>query len=438
MKRMSEKISLSFNYEIKEIEPLNSSFSKAKIAIAYVGENRNKSYIDKEVFEKALPTIKNIPIVAYYNEEKQDFEEHSMEIVEEDDEIKIYPKTIPVGVVAESCKQWWENVIETDGTEHEYLFTEAYLWQRQKEFVCVKRKKKCSLSMEINIKSYTKQEDGLCNIHNMEFECLCLLGDDIEPCFEQACIQLCDESQSEFKLQFSQMLQELKKIETEKGCETMDKEIFEKTFSLSHEDIRANLYKIMSESFSKEDIYIISVYDNYFIYEEWFNEDCSSKFFKRAYSKTEENVIIEDAETEVFSTFVTAEELADIENAKNKEAATYAEMKENYSQLETEVVELREFKAATELEQLNSEKNNILLKWNDLIGSTEEYSILKENIEEYSIEDIETRCKCIFADTKANFSKTKEKDNGMVRVPVSDNNEVQKDYYGGLIEKFRN
>ena len=48
---------------------LNSQFTKVKIYIAYAGYNRNRTHIDKPVFEKMIPTIFNIPIVGEWRKE---------------------------------------------------------------------------------------------------------------------------------------------------------------------------------------------------------------------------------------------------------------------------------------------------------------------------------------------------------------------------------
>ena len=47
-----KNIYLDFDLRFQEIKELNPSFDIAKIAVAYHGRNRNRSFISKEVFEK--------------------------------------------------------------------------------------------------------------------------------------------------------------------------------------------------------------------------------------------------------------------------------------------------------------------------------------------------------------------------------------------------
>jgi hypothetical protein len=44
--------------------------------VLYVGENRNRSYISKEVATEMAKTLRGAPIVGYYREEAQDFGDH--------------------------------------------------------------------------------------------------------------------------------------------------------------------------------------------------------------------------------------------------------------------------------------------------------------------------------------------------------------------------
>lgn len=68
-------------------------FSKVKIRVAYTSENRNNSYIFKEAFEKALPTIYNYPIIGEFIEEVDDFGGHGGKIVELESGKKYYTKS---------------------------------------------------------------------------------------------------------------------------------------------------------------------------------------------------------------------------------------------------------------------------------------------------------------------------------------------------------
>ena len=63
-----------------QVSPL---ISHVQIKVCYVGQdpNRNGSVITKEVATKFGQNLPGSPIVGYYNEDKQDFEAHSREVV---------------------------------------------------------------------------------------------------------------------------------------------------------------------------------------------------------------------------------------------------------------------------------------------------------------------------------------------------------------------
>jgi len=209
----TKKLKLDFEMEISDIVSLNKSFASAKCLIAYCGRNRNRSDISKEVFIQALPSLKNVPIVARYDSEKDDFGGHDIRIVSKNDGIDIVNATIPFGVVPESAKQWFEEVTLPSGEKRDGIFTDLILWKRQYGYEHIVESKKISQSMEINTNSYIIDNDNYCVIENMEFEALTLLGSNVEPCFENASVQLySSEALDTYKTQFSLMLSELKEL----------------------------------------------------------------------------------------------------------------------------------------------------------------------------------------------------------------------------------
>ena len=76
---------MTSKFSIREISDINPSFALAKVAIAYAGRNRNYTSISKEVFEKAIPSLFNCPLVGRYDPELDDFGSHDIRIVQTDD-----------------------------------------------------------------------------------------------------------------------------------------------------------------------------------------------------------------------------------------------------------------------------------------------------------------------------------------------------------------
>ena len=76
---MHTSIKLDTPIEFINITPLNPLMSKGQIKVCYVGDepNRNRSVITKEVAKQMANSLPGCPIVGFYNEETQDFEEHN-------------------------------------------------------------------------------------------------------------------------------------------------------------------------------------------------------------------------------------------------------------------------------------------------------------------------------------------------------------------------
>ena len=99
------------NLQPLEINPLMSS---CEIKVLYLGENRNHSYITKEVATEMAKTLRGAPIVGYYKEEKEDFRDHGERVTFDDEGVKFECMTKPYGFVAPDAKVWFQKFEEKD------------------------------------------------------------------------------------------------------------------------------------------------------------------------------------------------------------------------------------------------------------------------------------------------------------------------------------
>lgn len=210
----SRNIGINFELQFQKIQNLNPSFDLARVGIAYHGLNRNRSIISKEVFEKALPSLYNVPVVGRYIPEEEDFGSHDVLVsVNKDGEYTIENATVPFGVIPESSEFSWETVKEKDGTEKEYLFANCVIWRRSYGYETLMSQKEWSQSMEIAVNEYSTDDNGNMIIEDMTFTALCILGNSKEPCFESASIQMSNNYEmSNFSSQFSLMIDDLKQL----------------------------------------------------------------------------------------------------------------------------------------------------------------------------------------------------------------------------------
>lgn len=203
---MNDKnVRLVFNSALKNIMSCNESFDQGVLRIAYHGENRNGSYISKEVFEKCLPSMYNVPVVANYMRDDDMIGGHDIEVVRKDKFPKMVNITHPVGVVPESASNWWELVTEEDGAIHEYLCADVLLWKRQEAYEKIVSDGIVYESMEIKVKE-DHLDNGVYVIDDFEFLAFCLLGN-CEPCFESA--SLATFSSDAFTSELYAMLEEV-------------------------------------------------------------------------------------------------------------------------------------------------------------------------------------------------------------------------------------
>ena len=122
------------NLQPLDINPLMSS---CEIKVLYVGQNRNRSFITKEVASEMAKTLRGAPIVGYYKTEKEDFADHGDKIIIDDEGIKFECLTKPYGFVAPDARVWFQKFEDKDefGDTYvrEYLMTTGYLWTGQFE-----------------------------------------------------------------------------------------------------------------------------------------------------------------------------------------------------------------------------------------------------------------------------------------------------------------
>ena len=189
---MHVSIPVENTVEIINVVPVNPLISKCQIKVCYVGDepNRNRSIITKEVATKLANSIPGSPIVGFYNEHEEDFEEHNRSIEIANGQIKIKELTRPYGFVDLNAKVWFQKFMD-EGIEREYLVTEGWLWTGQYPECARIIEKGNNHSMELDDKIidayWTKDGNGKPKffiINEAIMSKLCILGENNEPCFE--------------------------------------------------------------------------------------------------------------------------------------------------------------------------------------------------------------------------------------------------------------
>ena len=428
---MHQSIATIKSPEFINLQPLdiNPLMSKCEIKVLYIGENRNHSYITKDVAADMAKSLRGAPIVGYYKEDKEDFADHGEQVIFDDEGIKFNCLTKPYGFVAPDAQVWFQEFEDTDDfgnkITREYLMTTGYLWTGQYEEAKRVIEKGNNQSMELDEESLeghwsTDVNNGMdfFIINDAIFSKLCILGEDVEPCFEGASVTAPQVSKSfskvddSFKKTLYTMMQDLK-FALEGG---KNMELEEKTTEVVEEEI--NTEATIEEETETEDSNETEttsteapVEEEEVVEEETEEvEEATTDFEAEGGNDSIENAEdegetpSEDSDSESDEEKSEEEEVLDnsddVETKKEKfSLEDYETLQNQYAELETKYNELVEFKNAIELEK----KQNLIDSFYML--SDEDKKDVKEHMAEYSLDEIESKLCVICVKNKVNFDK---------------------------------
>ena len=478
MKHTSRSIQSS-PIEFLNITPINSLLSKCQIKVCYVGEepNRNRSVITKEVATQMANSLPGCPIVGYYNEDKEDFEEHNRIIEISNGEFKIKDTTRPYGFVDLNAKVWFEKFLDDEEVEHEYLCTEGWLWTKvypeARRVITHGNNQSMELDEDTLKAEWSEDDKGYPEffiINEALISKLCILGEENEPCFEGSQIT------SSFSLKFSEafeqklysMMSEIQQYLKEGGTKVFT------VYAVNIGDaLWTSLYSHIEATYPDAENEGHSVYSISGVYEDEgqkfaiLQNASDSKYYRLNFSVSEtgefavEGELVEATdytapETPLFSAeevdaFIVEykkkkgcknskgkkdeddpdeneedseddDEEEDDEDKKKKkkysldDVVEYQELLKNFSELEAkakgleetitnleaQLAPLAEFKAASE----RKDKEAMIATFYML--SDEDKKDVIDNIDTYSLEDIESKLSVICVRKKVNFSEEDE------------------------------
>lgn len=491
---------------------------KLKLKTCHIDTNRNGSHISQENMEKAMPTLKYRPILAYIHELEdgtKDFYAHNMEIVEnEDGEAEINYIEKQVGCYT-ADEPWLEYDEEYDKT---YVMAYAVIPEGYTETADIIRRKngtKVSCELVINELAYNAKEKYL-DLTDFYFGGCTLLGVDEdgneigegmlgsradisdfcckEPIFtyqeklietleklnftlesfnnkgkesqkggeevmnkleellaqygktiEEVTFEYENLSDEELEVAFKEAFEEVSEEgepatdgedvpdvvddnggepDTDDGGEpetvVVENSKFVIKYELSHDDIRSALYNLLDAV--SEDGYccawIAEVYDDKFIYHNW----SEGKYYRQGYTRDGDNVSLEDNKVEVFSEWLSKEE-KDALDALKADYAVLKAFKENYDAAE-----------------IKAQKDAIFAKEEyECLAENEEFKALVADAEKFSVEEVASKVKAIFADhviSTGTFSVKTEETNKTKTLGLNFNKkETKKSPYGNLFNK---
>lgn len=389
-----------------EVSPL---ISKVQIKVCYVGQeaNRNGTVITKEVATNLGKKVPGSPIVGYYNQEKQDFEGHNREIVVDNGKFEIVDVTKPYGFVDVGAKVWFQKFMD-DGIEHEYLVTEGYLWTEiYKESKRVAEKGN-NQSMELNSESekgfWTNDEKSNKRIFIISdglIEKLCILGQDVEPCFEGSQIKSHFSLENDpefvnFKATMFSMISELKDTLSKGGSqETMDIENKDLTPG-TEEDTSETQFEKKPDEKEKE---------NQSKDEKPSEEKDSKSASDETKEKDDDKKKKDDFSCGEKKKQYNLEEIAEyvaLQLQYTELQNKFSALEQDNSKLNAELETLRSFKLAAERKEKQAMVDSFYML------SNEDKKNVIEHLDTYSLKDIEAELSIICVRNKVNFNLDQE------------------------------
>ena len=445
---MNRSIPKGSHLEFVNIQPLNPLISKCEIKVLYTGKNRNRSFISKEVATKMANSLPGTPIVGQYFYQTGDFGDHGEEeLVIDDKGIRFIKSTVPYGFVATDAKVWWQNFVDKDGVEREYLLTEGYLWTGRypdcKRIIEKGNHQSMELDRDSLVGEWSKISGEWSKFENDEheyfiisdavFSALCILGEDVEPCFEGANITkkggiMYSLDRDEFKEKMLDFMADLKDAlnnlgyEGGKQVENLNNPTIE-TPVVETPEVETVVEPIVEEETVVEEV--VETPESIEGAEAAEGEESSEGVEEDFAKKKEEDEANEEDSNSEDKKESNSEEEDDKEKKKNyslEEVVEYQELLTKYAELEGQ------FNAITEeLNSIKPEYNKLKEKAieaeekakEDMIDSfymlsEEDKAEVRANKANFSLEDIEAKLSVICVRKKVNFDleeSSKNEDN---------------------------
>lgn len=393
-------------------DAINPGISKCEIKVMYLGKNRNGSFIDKNTAIQMANSLPATPIVAAYNENKEDFGDHGEVLHIEDGEVKFSCKTVPYGFVAPDAEVWFQKFDDTnefgETTTREYMMTTGYLWTGQYPELdkCINQGQGQSMEIDDVDGHWTTDSNDIefFIINDAIFTKLCILGDDVEPCFEGASVTSPEVSEhfshnKEFSHTLFAMMNELKSALTKGGSmpkENVESVEVEPTATVEKE---APVVEEFAENAETNE----NVESSEDSAEETFAKEEEKKEDKKdSDSEDKEDDSDDDSDDDEYKK--KPGKKCELENQVSELSEQLKELTDKFTALEAEAEELRKFKA----ERIDADKDAMIAKYHML--SDEDKAEIIADKDKFTLSEIESKLALLYVQKNVNFDEEEEVD----------------------------
>lgn len=412
---MHTSIKMNTPCELINVTPLNPMISKCQIKVCYVGDepNRNGSVITKETAIKMANSLPGSPIVGFWKEENKDFDEHNQVIHVGGGTFEISDETRPYGFVDLGAKIWFQDYLDNDKV-HTYLVTEGYIWTGRYPEANRVLSKGNNQSMELDEQSLKgnwtiddKTGMEFFIINDAIFKGLCILGENVEPCFEGAQITSTFSLDESFESKIYKLMKEVQELKggnliVEDNIITAEEEVIEAPVE---EEVQPTEEEVLNSDTQEEEPAENPADpendESAATGDDGAEPEAEDQQVEDPAEENEENPETQDNGIQFSLTdFQNLQEsYSDLENKFNELNTQFNAMKEAYD-------ELVEFKNTKDREAKQAKIDSFYML------SDEDKKDVIENIDKYSLDEIEAKLCIICVHNKLDMSgKTDEENN---------------------------
>lgn len=461
---MSEKIKkslLSFPVMFQktdEVESTDCRFTKVKIWLMHLGQNFNRSIFEKSVIDEAIPSLAYIPIVGFLEKNKvgeDDFSDHRYIITKDANGLRRKYIGNAYGVILSSDENnaHYEERVCDDGETRTFLVVDGVIWNMfEDSSEIINRDLIKNQSMELwddgeSIEGY-EDEDGLFHFTKFSFRAACILGNDDK--YQPAMINSTVEVQftmsdfvKDIQSELSNKLITFTKLVNEKnnqgGTRTMPKNTdFAQTVMEQFSDISriVSQQEIIKDRWGDavsrfyladiqdDEVIVVDRKNGYVHYGYKFTVDgdkpiidftCGNRK-KIRYENYEEGTNapegafdfgthIAECEEIAFSKVTEAEnKVTEAEKAKDEAETNYTQVKSDYDEMKPKYDEYVAAEEKRIADEVDAAKDAKFAEYEVALADNSDFTALKEQKNELSVDEIENKCALIFA--KVNLKNT--------------------------------
>lgn len=462
------------NYELSDTD---ERITKVKIYLMHLGLNFNGCIFNKEVVDAAIPSLAYCPIVGFIEKDKNigenDFSDHRFVIIKDDKGVRQKYKGSAYGVILSEDENnaHYEERLCDDGETRTFLVVEGIMWNMfEDSYDIVQRDGIKSQSMELFQKdenSYDGYEDDNGNfvMTRFSFRASCILGNSYEPAMINSTVEVVNFTMNDFvkniQSEISDKYSLFEKIMKEQknkvgGNENMSKENFSvmsqfndisnivKDFEKIKDRWGDEVSRYTLVDIQNDEVIVMDRSNNWNYYGLKYSMD-GDKPVINFESAIRKKIVFEDYSGDVIDTDSTVnfgDCVAEIENvafekvsaaeasmnnaiAEKDEAISAKEVAEtNYTEAKAELDELKpkyeEFVAAAQKkadEELCAKKDEMLAQFESALSDCEEFSAIKDNKADYSVDEIEQKCSVILFRKNKGVNFNKQTKNAVIGMP---------------------